>query len=248
MASDELTGWTRAKVECRRQEHESKLDFQVDWEFEEKYCLNEIARQPPEYDGPPRYCGNPTSLGDDDKDGRRPRCRFHDGYKDIDQHGQDNFKEGNAKAMKHGMYAEDSNLKDDFSEADQKLFEQIMEWAESYGFEEGSPAYMQLETLALSKVREMRSEKYLQENGEIQVEEHWNPEKEEMVENEETHPLKNDLRLQKQTILKMLDSLGLTPKSASQMDRNESSADESDAIAEMAKEALDEGEYDPDQF
>lgn len=249
MASGELTGWTQPTVSKKRHDHESKYDFQKDWEFDEKFCLAEIRRQPEDYDGPQRYCGCTTLLGPDDLDGRRPRCRFHDGNSaDMLEDMGDDIEKGEARAIKHGMYAEDSNLKEDFSEADQKLYEQIMAWAEGYGFEEGSPAYLQLESLALSKVREMRGEVYLQENGEIQVESNFDPISEEMIETEETHPLKNDLRLQKQTILKMMSSLGLTPKSASQMNMNDSSADESDAIAEMAEEALDDGDYNPDQF
>jgi hypothetical protein len=148
------------------------------------------------------------------------------------------------------MYAEDANLIEDFSDADEALFEQIMSWAEDYGFEEGSPAHVQLESLALSKVREMRGEVYLQENGEIVLEESFDPETGQKTEREETHPLKNDLRLQKQTIDKMLGSLGLTPKAESQMDLNDSGASAAEAVGEMAQNAIEseDGGYDADQF
>jgi hypothetical protein len=96
----------------------------------------------------------------------------------------------------------------------------------------------------------MRGEVYLHENGEIVVHEDVDPQTGELIENEETHPLKNDLRLQKQTIDKIMGSLGLTPKAESQMDTNDSKASAAEAIGEMASSAIEDedAEYDPDQF
>ena len=243
MSADEVTGWTREELRQSIQDHPEDHDL----EFHEYYCLGEIRRQPDDYYGEQRYCSKYTSLGGEGED-RRPRCRFHDGSSDTPE-GQ-KVQPGEALAIKHGMYAEDANLIEDFSEADEALFEQIMSWAEEYGFEEGSPAHVQLESLALSKVREMRGEVYLQENGEIVLEESFDPETGQKTEREETHPLKNDLRLQKQTIDKMLGSLGLTPKAESQMDLNDSGASAAEAVGEMAQNAIDSegGGYDPDQF
>lgn len=245
MAVEKVTGWTKEDVARERHEHPDDHEY----DFEEFYCLTQINRQPPDYDGPPRYCAKYTLLDDDFENGRRPSCRFHKrNIEDLPDEGR--WEEGDVTNMKHGMYAEDENLKDDFSEADEKLFEKIMGWAEDFGFEEGSPAYTQLESLALSKVREMRAEKYLNENGELVEREAWNPEKEELETWEEVHPLSDQLRLKKQTIVDMMKELGLTPKAQSQMDAASSEGNAMDAFAEMAESALDddEAEYDPSEF
>lgn len=244
MASQKVTGWTKEDRERERREHPDDHT----WEFEEFYCLAEIPHQPDDYEGPTRYCANYTKRleGED----RRPRCRFHDAEKNWEPEDENPISEGEARHLKHGMYAEDENLKEDFSEADKKLFEKIMGWAEDFGFEAESPAYMQLESLALSKVREMRAEKYLNEEGELVEREAWNPEEETLETWEEVHPLADHLRLKKRTILDMMKELGLTPKSQASIDASEGSANASEAIAEIAEEALDseEAEYDPEKF
>jgi len=251
MASEKVTGWT--KEEMLQKKHEHPEDH--DWSFDELYCCSSIPRQPEDYDRPQRFCKSYTRKHEsDDSDGRYSRCRFHNGAAHGDwQSGTeaaDEASEGNVRAMKHGMYAEDENLKENWSDADQILFDQVMDWAEDFGFEEGSPAYTQLESLALSKVREMRSEKYLNENGEIVEREQFNPETGEVSEWEEVHPLSDNLRLKKQTILKMMKELGLTPKAKSLMGESESKGSAAEAMADLASSAIDKDDqdYDPDQF
>ena len=248
MASGELTGWTYPRVLERKEEFQEQ-PMSDEYDFEETFCLTEIGKQPDEYDGPQRFCGNYT-LTDDSKEGRSPTCEFHGGWRTNISKEEVQFEEGNIIGIKHGMYAEEANLKKDFSEADEKLFDLIMGWAEDYGFEEDSPEYIILEDLALSKVREMRSEVYLNENGEIITRESFDPVTGERVEEEDTHPLKNDLRLQKKTILDMMKELGLTPKAKAQMDSAETGANALEDIANIADSALDDDdeEYDPERF
>jgi len=252
MAQEEITGWTKEdKLEAK-----AKHPDDHEYDFEEFYCLIQIRYQPEDYDGPPRYCSKYTKLNknDDEDEDRYSHCYVHIGNEDKeydptpDEEYQ--FDDGNAANLQHGMYAEDENLKENWSEADQTVYDQVMSWAEDYGFEEGSPAYMQLESLAMSKVRELRSEKYLNENGEVVEREAWNPETEEVEEWEEVHELADHLRLKKQTILSMMKELGLTPKAAAQIGESDAKEDEADAIAEIASDALDsdESEYDPDKF
>lgn len=159
-------------------------------------------------------------------------------------------EEGNALNLKHGMYATDANLKEHWDEADEKLYEQIMGWAEDYGFEPGTPAHQELESLALSKVRTMRGEVYLAENGEVVTREQYNPETDTVEEWEEVHELSDNVRLKKQTILRMMSQLGLTPKSEASMGKDESEASAAEAVAGMAAEALDDSDadYDPEEF
>ena len=246
MANRKLTGWTKEEKLRQKSEHPSSHEYS----FENYRCLAEIINQPDNYDGPVRFCKKYTLKKDDG--GRYNRCRKHNGagHKDDSLEGLDQAEEGNTKAMTHGMYAEDENLRDNWDEADEKLYEKVMGWAEDYGFEEGSPEYQQLESLAMSKVRAMRGEVYLNENGEVVTRESFNPETGEKETWEEVHPLSDNVRLKKQTIIKMMKELGLTPKARSTMDESEAKASEASAMAEIASEALDgeENEYDPSQF
>jgi len=251
MASDEVTGWLEQKVKRKRYEHPEDHEF----DFEDFYCLADIPRQPEDYDGPQRVCGQYTKLCDEDAErDRYNRCKFHNGAahgnweKGIED--SDQFEEGNGAAITHGAYADDENLKDNWSDADAKIYERVMGWARDYGFEPGSPEYTQLETLAMSKVREMRSEKYLNENGEVVERQSYDPESGQVEEWEEVHELSDNLRLKKKTILDMMKELGLTPKAKSQIGESDSKGNAADALAEVASRALDadDAEYDPDKF
>lgn len=249
MAKRELTGWSREELEKERFEYPD--DHDVD--FEDMYCLKEIIYQPDHYDGPTRYCKKYTKNKPDGSNYNHCEvhiCSENGGWEKGLEESDGEFEEGNSAAMKHGMYADDENLKENWSEADEKVYDKVMGWAEDFGFEEGSPAHTQLESLAMSKVRELRSEKYLNENGEVVEREAWNPETEQLEEWEEVHELADHLRLKKKTILAMMKELGLTPKAQSQIGESEANANEADAIAEIANEALDDEdtEYDPDQF
>ena len=254
MAQQEITGWTKEEYLEQKAKHPDSHEYR----FEDFYCLCKIAYQPEDYEGPERYCKKYTLLKDEDEEGDRESfCRNHIGKSNGWQKGKEvieeeghNFDENHAKSLKHGMYAEDENLKENWSEADQTVYDQVMSWAEDFGFEEGSPAHMQLESLAMSKVRELRSEKYLNENGEVVEREQWNPETEQVEEWEEVHQLADHLRLKKKTILSMMKELGLTPKAQSQIGESDAKADEASAIAEITSEALDseDEEYDPEKF
>lgn len=248
MASQKLTGWTKEEMLEKKYEHPDDHEY----DFEEYYCLGKIRRQPEDYDGPQRFCKANTRKHEDG-DGRYNRCRFHNGAAggnwEKSLEAADQAGEGNVRNMKHGMYAEDENLKENWSDADEKVYNKVMNWAEDYGFDEGSPEYMQLESLAMSKVRALRSEKYLNENGEVVEREQYDPETGQVETWEEVHDLSDNLRLKKQTILKMMKELGLTPKSRASMDESEAEAGAAEVMAEVASRALDgEEEYDPNQF
>jgi len=247
MAAGEVTGWDYPHLLERKKEFKEQPAAN-EWAFEEAFCLVEIGKQPEWYAGPQRFCGHYT-LKNDDETERSPQCRMHGGWK-YQGSPPRKLEEGNTEAMKHGMYAEDANLKKEFTEADEKLYDLIMGWAEEYGFDEDSPEYVLLEDLALSKVREMRSEVYLNENGEIVTRETFDPNTGERITEEDTHPLKNDLRLQKKTVLDMMKELGLTPKAKSHMDTEQAEAGAIEDIANIAGSALDGDDeaYDPERF
>lgn len=249
MAKEELTGWTRSEKFQAKQDHPDDHD----WNFDDFRCLSEITNQPEDYEGGQRFCKKYT-LKKDGGESRHNRCRNHNGaaHKDWESgiEEADGAEEGNARALKHGMYAEDENFKANWSEADQTVYDKVMDWAEEYGFAEGSPEYMELESLALSKVRELSAEKYLNENGEVVEREQFNPETGEVEEWEEVHPLSDNLRLKKQTIIKMMKELGLTPKARSQIGESDANASAAEQLADVASSALDDDDqdYDPEQF
>jgi hypothetical protein len=253
MAKTELTGITDEEVHRLRSEYVNKESGNTEQEFENRRCLSKIRYQPEDYDGPKRYCPKFTLKADDGSGERSTMCDTHGGWLTTEPMHEaaeeTQAEEGNTKGITHGMYAEDSGLKKEFSEADEKLYDLIMGWADTHGWEEGSPEYMLLEDFALTKVRSMRAEKYLNENGEI-------VERKEFIEalgqfetHEETHPLRGELRLQKKTAMDIQKELGLTPKAKSQMDTSESEASAMEQIADVAAEAIGgDGEYDPEQF
>jgi hypothetical protein len=251
MAKRELTGITQEEI------YEQKADFlqrhpdKTEEDFENWRCLRKINFQPDFYDGEQRFCPKYTLKGENGE--RSTFCDTHGGWEDtshLAEAGKETrAKEGNTKAVKHGMYAEDSGLKDEFSETDEQLYDMIMSWAESRGWEKGSPEYLLLEDFALSKVREMRAEKYLNENGEIVERREFIEALGEFETYEETHELKGDLRLQKKTVLDMMKELGLTPKAKSQMDSSKTEASAMEQIADVASEAIGNDEqYDPERF
>jgi len=133
MGNQQLTGWLKKQMLQKKHEHPDDHE----WDFDEYYCAAEILNQPDPYTGPQRYCrGYTRKKRDEDGNvvGRFNRCRKHNGaahknwQKGLEE--ADGAGENNVRAMKHGMYAEDTNLKENWSEADQNVFDQVMEWAE----------------------------------------------------------------------------------------------------------------------
>lgn len=251
MAKRELTGITEEEVAKERAEYVNRSPDNSEADFENRRCLRKINYQPDFYEGEQRLCPKYTLKGDGEQ--RSTFCDTHGGWintsglEDVREETQ--FEENNTGAVTHGMYAEDSGLKEEFSETDEQLYDMIMGWAESRGWEAGSPEYLLLEDFALSKVREMRAEKYLNENGEIVERREFIEALGEFETYEETHELKGDLRLQKKTILDMMKQLGLTPKAESQMDSSETEASAMEQIADVASEAIGNDEdYDPERF
>lgn len=218
------------------------------------FCLAEIRFQPEDYDGPQRYCVSyATQRADDpkEKEDFAPKCRHHGGASvtgdDVEY--PDSLAEVSLTNLKHGMYASDEHLKQDFTEEDQKLYDFIMSWAETYGIEkEEDPAqYDLLQQLAVERVRAARSSKYLLEEGETDdtpvFDSQGNPYEREDVSNalSETH------QRQRKLIVRIMKEMGLTPKERSRMDADSREASATEEIAEVAKSALnsEEGSYDP---
>ena len=113
MAAGEVTGWTLEDISEKREEYKETPKYKEEGvDFETAYCLTRIGKQPDDYDGPTRYCGNHvkrTGGVGHYATGYAPSCRFHGGT--CNGQNAENLTE--KSAMKHGMYATDEHLKED---------------------------------------------------------------------------------------------------------------------------------------
>jgi len=270
MASGEITGASEEELQRLRRDFTGTPPDKAGIPFEVVYCLTEIAKQPDDYDGPTRYCKNYAAnltedewdeqyddpFDSDDPRSKHPACRFHG--RSCNSQSPDHLDQGMA-GMTHGMYAENHRLRADFSEADAKLFDWILSWADIYGWppEEEDPArYDLLEQFAYDRVRSVRAERYFEDvaeenDGQSEVEYRDIRDDEGVVVGEVPVPntLAEELRLLRKDLRNQMKELGLTPKSRGEMDLMESEADANEAVAEIASDALDgDHEYDPSRF
>lgn len=259
MSSLELSGRTKSNLEQEAQDfYESSKYAERGFRFEEVYCLGEIRQQPDEYDGPQRYCfrysiqkvDEPTEVED-----IRPRCKFHGGVSNHNPSNQvylDHSPHGTKKNLKHGMYASDEFLSEHFTDKDQELYDFIMSWADTYGIdEEENPAqYDLLQQLAVERVRSARSAEYLLDESETDDSPVFDGQGNLVERQDESNALSEVHQRQRKLILKIMKEMGLTPKERSKMDKNDAEANASDALADIASEAIssDEGSYDPEKF
>lgn len=258
MAKHVVNGVTEAELQEKEAEYyeNSDLYHRYNLEFEEAYCCRQIPNQPEDYDGPTRYCSKPAAKRYEDAP--KPRyvaCRAHG----KDCGGRDTFADrlpdetyGDPPLkISHGMYAEDENLMEDLSENEQELVERTLQWAEAYGWppEEEDPArYNILERLALNFVRENRALGRILEEGEVETDDVLTSDGE-IVEMEQSHKLAEPIRMLQKEIQDLMDDLGITPKAAARMDKQESEATAAEQIGEIAADALNaETEYDPSEF
>lgn len=267
MALGEITGGTVEDLaEMESVFDEQPLSVKHDIPFETAYCLRRISKQPEDYDGPARFCKNRAcklteeewaSRYDDDYSGWDERaycgtCNFH-GRK-ID--GPVENLEPLTAAITHGLEARDEHLRMDFTDAEQILYDGIVEqWPEIYGWpgEDEDPArYLILRKVATNVVRSVRCEDYIDDEGEVRISDKYNDEGI-VVEPDGLHeenPIAGEYRLLIREIKDMLKELGLTPKERSRMGSQEKSASAVETISEVAAEALggDDEEYDPERF
>ena len=262
MAYREVTGVTEAGMMEMRAEHRSNNLYQKhDIPFETAFCLREIGTQPPDYDGPQRYCSKRAAKVDEappkcyEEWAYGTCCRFHGG--DLEKAGEKAkhlLDDPETAAITHGAYADDEHLKMDFTDDEQELYDSIMQdWPEIYDWPDESedPArYRILRRVAVNEVRAMREEDYLEETGEVYEEPVYDDQGVQIGTKDTENPLAREYRLLMAEVTDQMKELGLTPKERQKMDTLASEADKDDAISEIARNALHEGEndYDPSQF
>lgn len=263
MGAGALTGATEKEVAEMEAAFEGSRHDDHDIPFDRAYCLAKIGKQPDEYDGPQRYCKNRASRVteeewaeryDDEYDEWDVRsfchtCRFHG--RRIDGHPE--TLEPHTAAITHGMRAEDKHLRMDFTDAEQALYDGIVEqWPEVYDWppESEDPArYLILKKVATNVVRSHRAEDYLDDEGEIHMKSIYEDGVEVGQEPEE-NPISGEYRLLVREIVSMLKELGVTPKEQAAQNVSEKSANGLAAIGDAVNDAVvgSDEEYDPDQF
>ena len=238
MASKGVSGKTPEQISEQREEF-ADTSWADHYEFEDLYCLAKIPRQPDDYDGPDRYCFSR------DLDADTKICKHHGGAGDPSNLDP-------LASMTHGFHATRENLKADFSDADQELYEWILDrWPDAYDVDlsEDPLAEYEFHALAIEIVRAERAEGFLIEEGEDDVKKVFGPTGE--VEYEKVpHYLADMLQRQRKLILKMEDNLGISRKKRL---ANETAKDATEAFksfAEVGASLINDSdtEYDPDRF
>ncbi|MFC6717906.1 hypothetical protein ACFQGT_09725 [Natrialbaceae archaeon GCM10025810] len=234
MASNEVTGKTEAELQEMRAEYDHPY-----LEFEEKYCLAKIPRQPEDYDGPPRYCVSQNVK-------RNGRCKHHGGC--VVPRLENLDKLGN---MKHGMYTSDEHLRETMDEREEELYDWVLSWPEAYGIDLVSDpsAAHDFQTLAIEIVREARGKDYILRHGEIREKGVYLPDGT-LVETEELpNSLNEAMASQVRLIQKIKDSLGITRKQQMKDDQAQSAHEIMDGIVDVMGGLVKEAnEYDPSAF
>jgi len=238
MASREVTGKTHSGVAELRSDFNTKP--RSEWtDFEDYYCLAKIPRQPDDYDGPDRYCAKVAK--------QNSRCKFHGGNNEPTLENLDPLA-----AMKHGMKATRENLIKDFSEADQELYDWVVEdWPKAYdiALEEDPQAEYEFHALGVEIVRNERASGYIIEQGEDGKKKVFGPTGE--IEYEDVpHYLSEMLQRNRKLVMKMEDNLGISRKARERKSETDDAADIMKSFAEVGASLITktEKEYDPDEF
>lgn len=240
MAKNEVTGKTKEELRELRREFEQSNRSKF-YDFEDCFCLAKIPRQPENYDGPPRYCVNR------DLDYESKTCKFHGGA------GYPNPEKLEPLAnMKHGMYAKRENLIKDFSDADEQLYEWIVEtWPEAYDInvEDDPLAEYEFHALAVEIVRAERAEGFLIREGEDNKKKVFSPDGSVHYE-DIPHYLADMLQRQRKLIMRMEDNLGISRKKRMQDEKAEDATDLMKSFAEVGASLISEADedYDPDRW
>ncbi len=246
MASREISGGTPHDIAEMRVEYENSHKYESEGTpFETAYCLTRVGKQPDDYDGPTRYCKNRACRTEDGD--HTPSCNFH-GRTNNAGNSIENLD--TLASLKHGMYATDEHLEEVFTEQDQKLYDWVMSWADTYGWpsqEEDPSRYDDLHAIAMAKVRNVRANEYILKEGEMKRQEVYD-ESGNLLEKDDPHALSEDVRLKRKLITDIKKELGITPKARSRMDSEEKEASAIDQISDVASKAIlgESGEDSPD--
>lgn len=251
MAFGEVTGLTVQEAAEKRHEYRKSPKYEnTGIPFEEAYCLSRIGKQPDDYDGPTRYCGNRVSA-----DEGATLCRFHG--KGIGGR-KENLLPPNLANLRHGMHALPETIRETLSDEENTLLDDILTWPDTYGIDlDADPgAAHSFDTLALEIVRQYRGVLYILTNYEVNtkgvyagdgsrlIDEHGQPVSED-VPNSLTQAYQAQVRL----VESMKDSLGITRKQQKQNEQSEDRTAVMDDLAGALSSLIgSESSYDPEAF
>lgn len=242
MASGEVTGKTAEQVRKRRAEFQD-LPAAEWYDFEERFCLAKIPRQPEDYDGPDRYCFN-RKLDPDTY-----ICKYHGGAGDpskLDKYAN----------LKHSMRATRETIMDtldrDGGTAEHDLYDWITEsWPEAYDIDvsDDPVAEYEFHALALEIIRAERGEGYILGEGERGEKRVFSPTGE-MYMDDVPHYLADMIQRQRKLIMKMEDNLGISRKKRLANETAQDATDVFKSFAEVGASLINDAdtEYDPDRF
>jgi hypothetical protein len=247
MAKKSVSGKTEDELDELRKEFENSPASE-EKTFEQAYCLAKIPRQPDDYDGPDRFCAS-TDLR------RWDLCKFHGGA------GCGNAENLDPLAnMKHGMYATEEHLVEDFDEKDRALYDWVLTtYPEAYDIDliEDPSSHHALRNLAIEMVRAERGYGYLIREGEKVEKPVRNAEGElvvdgdgEVVTEDSEHYLAGMMNRQNNLLISIKKSLGITRKQRLEREETSEGTEAIETIAEIGAEVIDPDakEYDPNRY
>ena len=242
MAKQEVTGMTPDGKEELREDFQGS-NASDHYEFEERYCLRQIAYQPDEYDGPERFCQKTAQGSANDY-----RCHTHENW--ATPQGADVLDTlGN---MKHGMYATDEHLLEDMEEDEEKLYNEVLSWAETYYIdpEEDPSVWDDLQMLAVERVRAYRTSKWVLEKGETRKQPVFDAEGRIVDEEDAPNAISEEHRRLKNLVMSLKRDLGLTRKERLKQDNMDDISESAESLSDTMQELVteQEEEYDPDEY
>ncbi|QSG06385.1 hypothetical protein [Halapricum desulfuricans] len=239
MATKEVTGKTKAELQEMRREFRNKPASEW-YDFEDRFCLAKIPRQPEEYDGPTRYCVSRNVK-------KNGLCKFHGGATTPTLENLDPLAN-----MKHGMNAKRENLIKDFSDADRDLYNWIVEeWPTAYdvNLDDDPLARYEFHALAVEIVRAERAEGFLIREGEDNQKKVFGPDGSVHYE-DVPHYLADMLQRQRKLIMRMEDNLGISRKKRMQNEQAQDATDVMKSFAEVGASLISDADsdFDPDAW
>jgi len=254
MATIEVTGKTQDEIDSLREEYEEKVSDRYGVpDFEDKYCLARIPRQPDDYTGPQRYCASTNTW----PAGSNWLCKHHGGATDGENE-YDITQHDGSESIKHGMFATQENLINDFDDKDQALYNWILrEYPKKYGIDlEQDPASQyDIHRLAVEIVRAERGRGFLIDEGEVKETEVTDEngrvvvdDNGEIVTTKSQHYLSDMLKDQDNKITKLEKELGISRRERQKHDQTDDAVDAIKGFAELGNTLLnrDSNDYDPD--
>lgn len=246
LAKQEITGITDSGIEELREEFQ-ELPASEWYEFEHRYCLRQIAYQPEDYDGPDRFCSQKAQ-------GKVNHyyCHVHKNWgagRSAEELEKTRDKLG---AMKHGMYATDEHLIEKLEEDEEKLYNEILSWAEKYYIdpEEDPSVWDDLQMLAVERVRVYRTSKWMLEEGETREKPIFDSEGRVADMEDAPNAISEEHRRLKNLVMSLKRDLGLTRKERLKQDGIDDISDSAENLSDTMRELVgeEEKEYDPDEY